>query len=135
MATTKQDLEYEASEDEISSLETFRATMGLETLEEALRALILLGLEATTMSDSRDDEERRRAVRRKTIKSAQLVFNNRNSTVSGLVSNLSETGARFVVNAPVNLPGEVQLRFPDGEERNAEIEWNKDQTIFGLRFV
>jgi hypothetical protein len=87
------------------------------------------------MSDSRDDEERRRAVRRKTIKSAQLVFNNRNSTVSGLVSNLSATGARFVVNAPVKLPAVVQLRFPDGEERNAEIAWSKDQTIFGLRFV
>jgi len=135
MAMAKQDLEYEPSEDEISSLEAFRATMGIETLEEALRALILLGLEATTMSDSCDDEERRRAVRRKTIKSAQLVFNNRNSTVSGLVSNLSETGARFVVNAPVKLPAAVQLRFPDGEERNAEIAWSKDQTIFGLRFV
>jgi len=86
-------------------------------------------------ADDRNDEERRATARRKVIKGAEVVFNNRNSVVTGLVGNLSETGAKFVVNAPVSLPRDVYLRFPTGEERRAEITWQKGGIQFGLRFI
>jgi hypothetical protein len=81
------------------------------------------------------DEDRRATVRHKSLKGAAVVFNDRNSVVTGLVRNLSEAGAKFVVNSPVELPYEVVLRFSDGEEYNAEVTWQKGGTEFGLRFL
>ncbi len=81
------------------------------------------------------DPESRTFARHRVLKRADVVFNKRNSVVSGLGRNLSETGARFVVNAPVDLPGELTLRFPDRQEWRAEIAWQRGGTEFGLRFV
>jgi hypothetical protein len=85
-------------------------------------------------SDERS-EDRRHAVRRKSLKGAEVVFNNRNSVISGLVRNLSEAGAKFVVDSPVDLPKEIHLRLPFGKEHKAEIIWQKGKTEFGLRFI
>jgi hypothetical protein len=85
-------------------------------------------------SDDRD-EERRKTQRHKAFKGANVIFNNRNSVVTGVVKDLSEAGAKFVVSAPVELPAAVHLRFPNGDERKAEIIWQHGKTQFGLRFV
>lgn len=78
--------------------------------------------------------DRRGLVRHKVIKGAQIVFGDEETSVVGLIGNLSEEGARFVVNSPVGIPRDVLLRFPHGEERRAEVMWNKDRCVFGLRF-
>ena len=78
--------------------------------------------------------DRRGLVRHKVIKGAQIVFGDTETSVVGLIGNVSEEGARFVVNSPVNVPRDVLLRFPHGEERRAEVMWNKDRCVFGLRF-
>ena len=81
------------------------------------------------------DPEARAFARHRVLKRAHVVFNKKNSVVSGLVRNLSETGARFVVNAPVALPRELTLQFSDCREWQVEIAWQKGGMEFGLRFV
>ncbi len=85
--------------------------------------------------DDDNNTDRRAVKRQKVIKGAELIFNNGNSAIPGLVGDLSDSGAKFVVNSPVDLPRDVCLRFPTGEERKAEIIWNKEQIQFGLRFI
>ena len=80
------------------------------------------------------DEERREAQRHKSFKGASIVFNNRNSVVTGVVKDLSPAGAKFIVSAPVDLPKDAQFRFPNGEEQNIEVMWHQGKTRFGLRF-
>jgi len=82
----------------------------------------------------REQFNRRADQRRRTLKRADLVFNNRNSAVSGLVRNISETGAMFLVDSPQDVPNRVSLRFGNGEEFECEIVRNKDGVEFGLRF-
>jgi hypothetical protein len=81
------------------------------------------------------DKDRRTAARHKVIKGAEVVFNNRNSVVSGLVWNHSDDGAKFVVSSPSSLPREVSLRLPTGAERKAEVNWQKGGLQFGLKFI
>ena len=82
----------------------------------------------------REQFNRRAEPRRRTLKRADVVFNNRNSSVSGLVRNISEAGAMFLVESPQDIPGRVSLRFGNGEEFDCEVVRNKDGVEFGLKF-
>ena len=86
-------------------------------------------------SNDRPDEDRRATIRHKSLKGAGVVFNDKNSVVTGLVRNMSTSGARFVVSSPIDLPHDVVLKFSSGEEYNAEVTWQKGGMEFGLRFV
>ena len=86
------------------------------------------------MTENHKWPDRRSETRHKSLKRAEVVFNNRNSVVSGLVRNLSSTGAKFIVDAPVDLPNDVSLLLSTGEEYQAEIKWQKGKTEFGLKF-
>jgi hypothetical protein len=85
--------------------------------------------------DDRNDTDRRSSAREKVIKGVEVILNDRKSAIPGLIGNLSETGAKFVVNSPVDLPRDVTLHFPTGEERKAEVTWQKNGIQFGLRFI
>ncbi len=82
----------------------------------------------------REQLNRRDDPRRRTLKRADLVFNNRNSAVTGLVRNISDTGAMFLVESPQDVPGRVSLRFGNGEEFDCEVVRNSDGLEFGLKF-
>lgn len=58
-------------------------------------------------------EERRREVRRRTFKSARIVFNSRQSTIDCIVRNLSEHGALLVVPTSLGVPKEFELWLDD----------------------
>lgn len=82
----------------------------------------------------RESFNRRTDERRKSLKRADLVFNNRASSVSGLVRNISDNGAKFVIEAPVDIPDRVSLRFSNGEEFQCDVVWKSSGTEFGLKF-
>jgi len=79
--------------------------------------------------------DRRRSVRQRTLRGAVVVFNSRNSVASGIVRNLSEGGAKFVVEYPMHLPHEVSLRLSAEDERAAQVAWQKGGLEFGLQFI
>jgi len=88
------------------------------------------------MPDQNGEHADRRAfARRRTLKSAVVVFNSRNSVVSGLVRDFCEAGAKFTVDFPVDLPRDIYLRFAADAEWKAEIAWQKGGREFGLRLI
>lgn len=90
----------------------------------------------TTMPSQDEQRADRRAfARQKMLKSAVVVFNNRNSVVSGLVRDFCEAGAKFAVNFPIELPRDLYLRFSADDEWKAEIAWQKGGLEFGLRLI
>jgi PilZ domain len=66
--------------------------------------------------------ERRRSPRRRTFKGAQIILNNRGSTIDCNVRNLSSHGALLVLPSLAGIPAEFELRL-DGELRPARIVW------------
>lgn len=56
--------------------------------------------------------EARRRIRVKTLLGAQIIFNNRMSTIDCVIKNISSSGAKLVVASTVPLPGEFELRIP-----------------------
>jgi PilZ domain len=68
------------------------------------------------------------------LKRADVVFNNRSSSVSGLVRNISDAGAMFLVESAQELPSHVSLRFANGEEFDCDVVRTRDGVEFGLKF-
>lgn len=68
------------------------------------------------------------------LKRADVVFNDRNSSVSGLVRNISDEGAMFIVDSSQELPSHVSLRFANGEEFECNVVRTRDGVEFGLKF-
>ena len=80
-------------------------------------------------------EEKRRALRRRTLKGARVVFNNRQSSIDCVVRNLSDDGARLDLVSSIGVPDRLLLVFDDGcSKRSCEVKWRKAKSI-GLLFV
>ena len=90
---------------------------------------------STTPRQDGQQADRRAVARQKTLKAAVVVFNDRNSVVTGVVRDVCEAGARFAVNFPISLPQDVYLRFSADDEWKAQIAWQKGGLEFGLRFI
>ena len=67
-------------------------------------------------------QERRESPRRRTLKGAQIVFNNRRSTLECSIRNLSNYGALLAVRSLIGVPSEFELRI-DAELRPARVVW------------
>ena len=78
-------------------------------------------------------EERRRAVRRRTLKGAHIVFNGGHASVSCTVRNFSDEGARLCVDGVVGIPTEFTILFDGGSRRECVVKW-RDPTTIGVEF-
>lgn len=83
---------------------------------------------------TRPAEDRRGAARRRTFRTASIVFNDGRSTVDATVRDISDSGARLRVQGAFDCPREIILRFADGTAHNAELRWFRHLEL-GLRFT
>lgn len=82
-----------------------------------------------------DQENKRRAVRMRTLKGAKLVLPNNVSTFDCTVRNISATGALVEMPSTLGVPQRVSLRLDDGSpERVCEVAWRTERRL-GLHFV
>ncbi len=80
------------------------------------------------------DETGTPAHRRRTLKGARLVFNNGHSVINVVVRDISDTGARVVLDNSVDVPDAVVLVFDDGVQFKSQVA-RRQLTELGLRFV
>ena len=80
-------------------------------------------------SDLRSDN------RSRTLLGAQIVFNNRCSTIDCTVRDLSATGAKVLISPHVAIPDEFDLNIPQSQRKHrAKIMW-RDADSCGVRFI
>lgn len=74
-------------------------------------------------------EERRKAVRHKTLKGARIVFNNGWASIVCTVRNISDGGAKLQVESVVDVPSTFTLVFDDGSpSRECYVRWTMSAT-------
>lgn len=84
-------------------------------------------------ADEGDSEEKRRAPRLKAFKAGRIVFNHGGSTIDCTIRNLSDTGAKLVLEQALLAPDQFQLQFQDGLLRSCTVRWRK-LTEIGVSF-
>ncbi len=77
---------------------------------------------------------RRITNRKKTLKSAKIVFNKKQSVIDCFVRDLSETGAKLQVADLLAVPRSFTLMFHDGSSHECE-RVRAYGTEIGVRFV
>jgi hypothetical protein len=88
----------------------------------------------TVTVEAPDSAQRRHTARHKTMLSGKLVFNDMSSVLDCFVRDLSETGARIKLAAPVQLPPIFILRFNDGRYHRCRIRRRSGLEI-GVEFM
>ncbi len=82
-----------------------------------------------------DGSERRVAPRTRTFKRAQILFNNRFSTVDCIVRNISATGALLTIDGSVPLPKQFEFRIGDDDAlRPAKLVYRRE-LFAGIHFL
>lgn len=80
------------------------------------------------------DERRRPPPRRRTYKCGTLVFN-RAGGITGLVRNISQTGAMLEVESVLDVPDEFTLLIEvDRFKRQCRVVW-RQPTRLGVKFI
>jgi hypothetical protein len=78
--------------------------------------------------------ERRSHPRQKTFLEGRIFFNNRRTSVSCLIREITERGARLLFSSAVTTPDVVDLYIPArGETCRARIEWRVGEEV-GVSF-
>ena len=85
-------------------------------------------------SIEKDDSERRQVRRRKTLKSAKIVFNNNQSVFSCAVRDLSETGAKLALGDLLPLPSHFKLILQNGMTHECQVIRHTGKEI-GVKFL
>ena len=79
--------------------------------------------------------EARRVMRFRSMLGAQIVFNNRMSSIECHVRNVSPRGAKLIVGEMLSLPQEFDLNVPQkGKTYKASVCWRKGDEV-GVEFV
>ena len=92
---------------------------------------------ARTEGDAATDgesSERRRATRTKTIKGAEIVYNNNNCVMDCVVVSLSDGGAAIQPQDALILPEHFTIKIKFGPTRDCEVCWQHGNKI-GVRFL
>jgi hypothetical protein len=84
------------------------------------------------MTDS--DSNRRITLRKKTLKSAKIIFNKRQSVLDCFVRDVSDTGAKLQIGDLAAVPRRFTLVFNDGTSHECERVRAHGHEI-GVRFV
>lgn len=79
--------------------------------------------------------DRRTEFRRRVLHRAVLAFNEGKSSVTGLIRDLSSSGAKFVTDHEIDLPSEATLLYSDETEQSCIIIPRPMPREFGLRFL
>lgn len=79
--------------------------------------------------------ERRHHERVRTILGAQIIFNNKSSTIDCQVRNISATGAKLTLSETVALPSEFDVHVPQkGRTFRARLRWRSAEGV-GVEFL
>ena len=74
--------------------------------------------------------EKRAALRRRTLKGGQILFNRRNSSIDCMVRDLSETGACLQVEGQADIPSTFELLITDDKStRTCRVAWRSAKRI------
>ncbi|MFZ0559507.1 MAG: PilZ domain-containing protein [Methylovirgula sp.] len=66
---------------------------------------------------------------------AQIIFNNRMSTIDCIIKNISPNGARIALNDALAVPTEFELYIPQrGRSHQARLVW-RDKDAIGVDFI
>ena len=77
---------------------------------------------------------RRNKTRNKTLKSAKIIFNKKQSVLDCFVKDLSDTGAKLTMGETVAVPKTFTLELHDGTQFDCERVRNMGKEI-GVRFL
>ena len=72
--------------------------------------------------------EKRGALRKRTLKSANIVFNGRQSVITCIVRNSSSTGALVTLPSVIGLPSTFEICI-DGIYRAARVVWRSKMNL------
>lgn len=79
--------------------------------------------------------EPRKRQRVRTMLGAQIIFNNRNSTIDCQVRNMTDDGAKIVVDGHMTFPQRFEFHVPQkGRSYQAKVIWRQDNET-GLEFI
>lgn len=79
-------------------------------------------------------QDKRRTPRKRMLKGATIAFNNRSSTQSCMVRDISDTGARLRVGPGQAVPAHFDLLIElDGIEASCTVAWRRGEEI-GVTF-
>jgi hypothetical protein len=78
-------------------------------------------------------EELRRHVRHRALKAGRIIFRQGGSTMDCTVKNISESGARILVDQAIIIPEQFELQFLDGSRHACTVRWRK-LTQIGVHF-
>jgi hypothetical protein len=80
------------------------------------------------------EQDKRRASRKRVLKGATMIFNDRSSTLSCTVRDISETGARLRVPKGQAVPSQFDLLIEvDGLQAPCTVTWRRGEEI-GVAF-
>ncbi len=86
-------------------------------------------------SGAASGHERRREPRRRVLKEARIIFNNRFSTINAAVRDISASGCRLKLHQSLALPKSFTIAFPSvGLERPARLVWQFEEHV-GAEFL
>ena len=78
--------------------------------------------------------DKRHFERHKTLKGARITFHGGHSSIDCVVRNLSNGGARVMLESSIGIPDEVMLVINDGTQHQARIVRRKINEL-GLQFT
>jgi hypothetical protein len=93
--------------------------------------MVMAGEQPAAMGSS---PNRRNFERRKTLKSAKIVFNKKQSVLDCFVRDMSDTGARLAVSDLIPVPRNFTLVLNDGTSRECERVRAMGKEL-GVRFL
>ena len=80
------------------------------------------------------DENRRRALRARTLKGGKIIFSNGYSVFDCTIRNLSDSGALLTLSNPLGVPSHFDLAMGAAKPRRpCSIRWRTDKAI-GVSF-
>jgi hypothetical protein len=79
--------------------------------------------------------EKRESDRIRSFLRAQIIFNNRMTTIDCIVKNISSTGARVALDNTLAVPTEFDIYIPQrGRSHHARLIW-RDKDSIGIDFI
>ena len=79
------------------------------------------------------EQDRRNAARRRVLKRAQIIFNDRARVIDCAIRDLSERGACIKVESPWGIPDSFELVLEAASFRDCRVAWRKP-TLIGVTF-
>ena len=89
----------------------------------------------TIVNHRADARNRRREVRRRVLKEARIILNDRFSVIDASVRDISVKGCRLRIHHVIQLPADFTVAFPSvGTERHGLLIWQRGNEA-GVKFI